>query len=198
MIGKKGDTMKKLQGRHGVQVWFEESETDDDTQIVVISGDVASNVAAAARALDFVSETRAIPVEMAGWFCGKDGQYIKLFKELSGVADVSLSGGDGNRGKHKPGDEFDSENLPGKAERCWLTLTGQRTTVAHAALCVETHMSYFCVFDEINRSEDLLNKRITELQECAGWRPSKGRGRGYTPQNESRRSRGEFGKDYKV
>lgn len=152
VIGKKGSNLKVIEKRHNVTIRIEDSH-------VVIRG-ASDRVSAARDELDFHCDAVEIPAKMVGWVCGKGGRHLKLIREMTGVAVLTLCVEEDAEGKPQ-GEESGvaAGTDASRAGKCWLELKGRRETVVDARLCLETHMSYYPVFLEMEAVEQEANKK---------------------------------------
>lgn len=71
--------------------------------------------------------------------------------------------------------EKDAEVVEGKDtvkedERAWVEIKGQRDNVTNARICIEAHMSYYPVFQEMDEVERKLDQEIADLRTRVGRR----------------------------
>lgn len=184
LIGKKGSNLKLIEKRHKVTIRIEDNH-------VVIHG-ASDRVSAARDELDFHCDTIEIPPKMAGWVCGKGGRHLKLIREMTGVAVLNLCAEDDAKGTpQREGSGTAAGADAPHASRCWFELKGRRETVDDARVCLETHMSYYPVFVEMEAVEQEAGKKA-----WAGRRPvlnaSKG-GASSGKANDGKANRGKAG-----
>lgn len=197
LIGKKGENLKSIEKRFPkVTIRVEDENSEKDTAAgkrrvgplkgatlqVVLSGDAAGSVAAAARELDFVVETIEVAAEMSGWAVGRGGKHLNRIRELSGVAVLNFDRGDRKKATKEPSgdvaedvDEEDEEDANPSdktdgppAAPCKFEIKGQRDTVADAKLLLEAHLGYYPVYQEMQEAEDEMNKEILQAQGLLG------------------------------
>jgi len=197
LIGKKGENLKKVEKQFKVTIRIEDENSEKDaaagkrrtgplkgaTLQVVLSGESPGAVAAAARELDFVVEHIEVPAEMAGWAVGRGGKHLNHIRELTTVAVLNFDRGDRKKAnKEKDGDQSEEEALADEGEDeedgakkekppagpCKFEIKGQRESVADAKLCIETHLGYYPVYQEMQEDEEVVNKQILEAQGFLG------------------------------
>ncbi|CAE7038395.1 FXR2 [Symbiodinium natans] len=159
VIGKKGEHLKSVEKDFKVTVHIEKDDTSSDN-ILLISGASPAEVAAAVKALDFDMRTLEVPKEIAGWVCGKAGRHLKLVREMTGVAVLSMKDMD----KELQDGREDQSGLSSVSSRCSLEIKGLRESVEAAAMCMEAHMSYHSVFQEMEQVEKDLDQRIADAK----------------------------------
>eukprot|EP00439_Symbiodinium_sp_Y106_P040012 s3157_g4.t2 len=156
VIGKKGEHVKSIEKDFKVTVKIEKDDASSDS-ILLVSGSSAAEVAAAVKALDFDSKILEVPKEIAGWVCGKAGRHLKLIREMTGVAVLSMK--DSAEASEAQGEAHGDGTNP---SRCSLEIKGLRENVEDAAMCMEAHMSYHSVFQEMEQVEKELDQRIAD------------------------------------
>uniref|UniRef100_A0A7S4PW77 K Homology domain-containing protein n=1 Tax=Alexandrium monilatum TaxID=311494 RepID=A0A7S4PW77_9DINO len=215
LIGKKGENMKRIERQCRVTVSIKDGE-DAGSRAVIVKGSTV-DVAAALRELDFASKTVDVPEVMAGWICGRGARHLRLIKELTGAAVVSLRReGEENGGPRAGASSSSSRGVPGGSAaaktggagaaaaasteadsgakpaadsgRCWLELKGRRECVADAHMCLEAHLSYYPVFQEMEELDADLDRQIAAAQARLGRRP--GRSAAAAERGAERTSRG--------
>eukprot|EP00439_Symbiodinium_sp_Y106_P034956 s3157_g4.t1 len=158
VIGKKGEHVKSIEKDFKVTVKIEKDDASSDS-ILLVSGSSAAEVAAAVKALDFDSKILEVPKEIAGWVCGKAGRHLKLIREMTGVAVLSMK--DSAEASEAQGEAHGDGTNP---SRCSLEIKGLRENVEDAAMCMEAHMSYHSVFQEMEQVEKELDQRIADAR----------------------------------
>lgn len=167
LIGKKGENLKAISEKFQVTVKIDKDSRGQ--QSALISGKSPTDVAAAFKELDFDMRTREVPPAMAGWLCGKAGRHLKMLREMTGVAVLSLrseggkTDGEGNAEEVLPDSaskEFPSEPEKEIPKRCWVEIKGLRAQVEDAEMCLDAHMSYYSVFLEMDEVEQQLDRQI--------------------------------------
>jgi len=186
LIGKKGENLKRVEQQCKVKVQISDGVDAQTRTVTVIVRGLHDNVATALRELDFATELFEVPAKMMGWVCGKGAQHLKLIRELSGAAAVSIRQDERDRGQRRgavaapdvaPSADRALDGVTGDADpagRCWLELKGRRSSVADARMCLEAHMSYYPAFQDMEKEEADLDKQIVEAQAQLGRRPSRG------------------------
>jgi len=206
IIGKNGENIRNLEKLLKVSIRVESLEGDsaakgaqrgvrprDGPQQVVIKGTSRADVEAAVAELDVVVDVMEVAPEMAKFVVGRGGQHLKLIRELTGVAVLKLLGGPGKgeaakekedgiasqapRLGDQPDGASDDEDLA-KSKPCWLQITGRRGSVVEAKMCLETHLGYYPVYEEMRAAERDLDQEIAEAQAALGRVSFRGRGRG--------------------
>merc|ERR1712217_990882 len=71
---------------------------------------------------------------------------------------------DANKAETLTGTDTTSSN------QCWFELKGRRQNVADARMCLETHMSYYPVFLEMEEVEQQLDRQLANAQALLGRR----------------------------
>lgn len=156
VIGKKGEHLKSIEKDFKVTVKIEKDDASSDS-ILLVSGSSAAEVAAAVKALDFDSKILEVPKEIAGWVCGKAGRHLKLIREMTGVAVLSMKDSASE-------DQGEAQGDGANPSRCSLEIKGLRENVEDAAMCMEAHMSYHSVFQEMEQVEKELDQRIADAR----------------------------------
>lgn len=178
IIGKKGENLKGIQERFKVTVKLEGDKKLGEPPEVVIRGARHRDVEAAKKELDFTAEEVEVPREMIGWVCGKGNRHLKHFKELTGVLVLSLRvEGEGEAEAEEVAVDDEEEETdkaakesPALGDSCWIDVKGLRTSVTDAVMCLETHMSYYPVFSEMNKVEEDLDRQLAEARSQLGRR----------------------------
>lgn len=174
VIGKGGEHLKSVEKALKVSVQLE-GDGKAAARFVTIRGSCPMDVEAAARELDFCSETMELAPHLAGWLCGRGGRYIKLIRELSGVAALNLNRDSSNGAQtHTTATSGNAgvDSAVDESSRCWLELKGKRESVEDARLCIDAHLSYHPVFAEMGENERELDAQLVEAQAAFGRRPA--------------------------
>lgn len=167
LIGKKGENLKAITEKFKVTVKIDKDSKG--AQSALISGKSPADVAAAFKELDFDMRIREVLPAMAGWLCGKAGRHLKMMREMTGVAVLSLrseggkTDGEGNVEEVLP--DPASKGISSELEkevptRCWVEIKGLRAQVEDAEMCLDAHMSYHSVFLEMDEVEQQLDRKI--------------------------------------
>mmetsp|Transcript_90236 Transcript_90236/g.254612 ORF Transcript_90236/g.254612 Transcript_90236/m.254612 type:complete len:436 (-) Transcript_90236:55-1362(-) len=189
VIGKKGEHLKEIQQRYKVSVKVEDQ--NKDSKVAVVTGKSPRDVMAASRDLDFVCETVDMPPGSIGWASGKGGCHLAYVREISGVAALRVQR-EGESANPDENDELEADAVAedlGMADgadkssgskrsgRCWFELRGQRETVVNARLCLEAHLSYYPVYQEMESVERQLDQDLANAKAMQGHRPGFSRNR---------------------
>eukprot|EP00930_Biecheleria_cincta_P004519 TRINITY_DN105430_c0_g1_i1.p1 TRINITY_DN105430_c0_g1~~TRINITY_DN105430_c0_g1_i1.p1 ORF type:complete len:346 (-),score=64.30 TRINITY_DN105430_c0_g1_i1:24-1061(-) len=167
LIGKKGEHLKAVEEKFQVKVKIDKDSSGH--QSALISGKSPNDVAAAVKELDFDMRTREVPSAMAGWLCGKAGRHLKMMRDMTGVAVLSLRSEGGKTGEQGDDEEGLPEPRPKESpsdpekdvpKRCWIEIKGLRPKVEDAEMCLDAHMSYYSVFLEMDEVEQQLDRQI--------------------------------------
>lgn len=198
IIGKKGANLKSVEERFKVKVSLDKGKATT----LVVRGPNHRDVSLAARELDFAEEELEIDPAIAGWACGKGGRHLRMLQELSGVAVLKLCSEGGppdaddaaDDAAEAGGDPEGQERRPKArrpATRCWFEIRGRRDQVFNARTCLETHLIYHSLFEEIYEAERAIDQQIVEAQAKLG--PSSRRPRSAADEAPSRAGAGRSG-----
>jgi len=139
VIGSKGNAIRAVEEKYGVQVNIRGQESDGE-QVIRIFGNCVEDIEKARAEVEYVEE--AVPIDdpdMHKWVRGGGGRTLNRFRDSAGLVYAKL-----DRESNK------------------LYLCGTRQAVDDAVAMFETHMMYFPVFQQM---EDAMQGVISQLEE---------------------------------
>eukprot|EP00929_Paragymnodinium_shiwhaense_P013387 TRINITY_DN121249_c0_g1_i1.p1 TRINITY_DN121249_c0_g1~~TRINITY_DN121249_c0_g1_i1.p1 ORF type:complete len:266 (+),score=57.55 TRINITY_DN121249_c0_g1_i1:132-929(+) len=172
VIGKKGENLKDLEKRHKVRVKLTDQGSE---KVAIVTGKLATDVAAAVHEIDFGQESVDVPVGTVGWTVGKKGRHLKLLRELTGVTNIGVHREGEEKGQPKSEEDEEGNVTEATASgKSWIELKGRRQNVADARMLLEAHMAYYPVYQEMDEVERDLDRKIATAQARLGRRPGTG------------------------
>mmetsp|Transcript_71488 Transcript_71488/g.128687 ORF Transcript_71488/g.128687 Transcript_71488/m.128687 type:complete len:522 (-) Transcript_71488:63-1628(-) len=152
LIGKKGENIRDIRDRHGVEIHIEETESwEKRPATVTVTGETAESVKAAREDLEFVSVRIDVDKDQVGWILGKGYSTIM---EIARKTDLH----------HARYDDKTSS----------LELCGLRHQVEDAKLLISVHKEYLSVYQDMDEEQHAIQQSFEQL-EGAEW---KGKGGG--------------------
>mmetsp|Transcript_27754 Transcript_27754/g.61227 ORF Transcript_27754/g.61227 Transcript_27754/m.61227 type:complete len:318 (+) Transcript_27754:95-1048(+) len=147
VIGKKGIHVKQIQEKHKVMISIKEDSSDSSKHTVTVSGKSRTAVAEAVKELDVIVERMSVPGDMTRWLCGKGAQHLRFLRDLTGVPVLTFC----REEAPKPLPDEEKEEIAQESGPVfgYVEIKGDRESVLNAKLCLEAHMSYFPVAQEM-------------------------------------------------
>uniref|UniRef100_A0A7S1A7X6 K Homology domain-containing protein n=1 Tax=Noctiluca scintillans TaxID=2966 RepID=A0A7S1A7X6_NOCSC len=152
IIGKKGEHIRPVRERHGVEITLvDDNRPDRSTTTIIVTGPSVEAVRKAREELEYVTVKVPIEASQIGWILGKNLQNIT---DIARKAELHYA-------------RFDAKNNA-------VELFGLRHQVDVAKLLIEVHLEYLPVYHDMDQEQDAIQQSFDELDGSKKGKKGKG------------------------